>query len=80
MNKMPKKCHVIQEGKSVCRKPVFHAVKVRVLHPISGRKTWQTWKLCELHFLKILKENGDGWFSSYKKKPNAPVMECKIVE
>ena len=53
-------------------------LKVNVIHSNSGRKTWQTWKICKKHFLLFMSVEGKGWEVYYKNKASAFVMGYKI--
>jgi len=66
--------------KSKCRKEQFHQIKVKVFHSFSGKKTWQTWKLCKEHYVNFIKNNGKGYAVIYKKKPDAIVIDYKLQE
>lgn len=62
-----------------CKKPYFKEIRVRVFHPESNRKTWQTWYHCKEHFKLFLETKGKGWFTDYKgKQPEAPVIGYEI--
>jgi hypothetical protein len=62
-----------------CKKPIYRLFKVKVFHPNSGRKSWQTWRFCYDHFNKFVKTNGEGWFCHYRKEDlEAPVIEFNL--
>lgn len=62
-------CWDDEEGKvHFCRKSIYRLFRVKVFHPNSGRKTWQTWRFCLEHFNKFLETNGEGWSCHYRKE------------
>lgn len=81
MSKKPKKhyCNT-QEGNQPkkCKNEVYLEFKVKVFHPISGRTSWQTWKLCKKHFDEFHSYQGQGWGTIYKKKGISPVIGYEI--
>jgi hypothetical protein len=62
-----------------CAKPIFHAIRIRLQHPM--RRTWVTARFCKGHYFIFIKENGKGWFRHYKNKGyKAPVIEFEVLE
>ena len=58
-----------------CNQKLFAKIKVQVIHPPTGRKSWQTWKLCQHHLVDLLNKEGKEYASWYKKKNyHAPVI------
>lgn len=74
------KCMTRSEENEPCKEPYFISIKVRVFHPNSNRRTWQTWKFCKKHFSKFLEEEGQGWYWKYndESKPTCPVIDFKL--
>lgn len=78
-----KKCRYIGLGfKNRCKILSFVPVKVDLIHSDTGRKSKQTWHLCEKHFAEFMETEGDGWEAVYLKKPNkrALVTGYQIVD
>lgn len=75
--------HLDDTGKKVrCTESVYRIFKVQIIHPNTGRKTWQTWRLCKQHFDEFMKVKGEGWFCRYnnKDRPLCPVVKFTIDE
>lgn len=64
--------------KMVCKEEVYIKIKVRVFHPTTNRKTWQSWKLCKHHFHEFLTRNGEGYYCFYPRKPFKG--ECPVID
>ena len=78
-----RRCTISKENFSYkkCDKAHFATARVRIFHPDTNRRTWQTWYFCKEHFNKFKKDNGEGWGCMYRneKRPFSPVMEYKII-
>ncbi|MGV9141368.1 MAG: hypothetical protein ACOC1X_00355 [Promethearchaeota archaeon] len=76
-----RKCTVLTEKSKRCNKVVYGVLKVRVFHPNSHRRTWQTWYMCQEHFNSFIEDKGQDWGCRYrdKNKPFCPVIDYKII-
>lgn len=74
---MAQKCKIWEEDGVSCKNPVFIKIKVQVFHPNILRRTWQTWPLCRDHFEAFLNSNGEGWYVTYRYKPEKG--ECPVI-
>lgn len=65
-----RKCKVLKKDlKTRCNAAAFAPVRVNVIHINTGRKTKQTWHLCEKHFDDFLISRGKDWEVIYHTKP-----------
>lgn len=76
--KMRDKCGIGEAGKPRCKNPVYMLVRVRVFHPDTGKKTWQTWAMCQVHYSIFKREQGAGWVAWYPPRLNKP--DCPVIE
>lgn len=44
-----------------CNHPSYAFIRVRVRHYATGRRTWQTWYFCKLHFIQFSASAGQTW-------------------
>ena len=74
--------HLDENNKKICcPEPIYRIFKVKVFHPNSGRKTWQTWRFCKSHFEAFIACQGKGWITWYRDgRPECPVIDYKIDE
>jgi hypothetical protein len=59
----------IDSKRTRCKNPYYISIRVRVLHPETKRKTWQTWHLCKKCFKDFMKRKGLGYYMLYHKNP-----------
>lgn len=52
-----------QPGRKWCNLPFYAAVRVRIFHLKTGRRTWKTWYLCKAHYISILECGLEKWTS-----------------
>jgi hypothetical protein len=58
-----------------CKESVIGHLKVRVLHP-TGRKTWQTWWVCQSHLIEVQKAPRN-WYAWRKMK--GEISEARVI-
>ena len=79
---MVHRCRIRGRGEKRCKEPVFVAIKVEVLHPDKLRRSWQTWHLCEGHWLLFNRAAGKGYYAWFREKDetgNAPVLSFRVI-
>lgn len=69
-----------EEGER-CQRRYYASIKAKVQHSDTGRITSQSWHLCELHYFLFLRDQGQGYYTWYHKRPykKAFVIDYQIL-
>jgi hypothetical protein len=65
---MGDKCQYLTPACVRCKSPLYRRFRVRVRHYKTGRRTWQTWRLCKAHYILFLETAETGHWENLDRK------------